>query len=230
MGGHSRGAGEHAPGGHLDEARRQTVFQEYIAHFKKYHLRPGQKNQKNAAEARLKRVAGDRICAFVVWEIGFPRLSEAPATEQRQDRNARLQTDAKCVVDWLSTVARALRERRCMSHYAVARARSGHEHGVSPLTEEQAKDTAEMKMATQRLRKGCKLQGVAGRRQLSAQEQQLLWEYQQGTLQARVDEMRSRREGLALRLGQLVSSEETDASRNTRSAASAVDTVPSRRR
>ena len=71
VGGHSRGAGEHAPGGHLDEARRQTVFQEYIAHFKKYHLRPGQKNQKNAAEARLKRVAGDRICAFVVWEIGF---------------------------------------------------------------------------------------------------------------------------------------------------------------
>ena len=209
--------------------RRQTVFQEYLADFKKHHRYPGQK-AKSAAEARLRSIAGDKMCAFVVWEIGFPQLSEAPATEQRQDSNARLQKDATCVVEWLSTVARALRERCCMSHYAVARARSGHEHGVSPLTEEQAKDTAEMRKAAQRLRMGRSLQGVADRRQLSAQEWQLLWEYEQGMLQARVDEMHKRREGLALRLGQLVPSEETDASRNTRSAASAVDAVPSRTR
>ena len=206
------------------------MFQAYITHFKKHHLGPGQKHAKNAAEARLQRVAGSRICAFVVWEIGFPRLSEAPATEQRQDRNARLQTDAKCVVDWLSTVARALRERRCMSHYAVARERSGHEHRVSPLTEQQAKDTAEMRMAAQRLRMGRSLHRVEDRRQLSAQQWHLLREYEQGTLQARVDEMRKRREGLALRLGQLVPSEETDACRNTRSAACAAGTVPPRTR
>ena len=80
------------------------------------------------------------------------------------------------------------------------------------------------------LRTGRWLHSVADRRQLSAQECHLLQEYEQGRLQARVGEIRKRREGLALRFGQLIPTEQTDACRNTRSAASAAGTAPPRTR
>ena len=74
------------------------------------------------------------------------------------------------------------------------------------------------------------LHWCADQSRLSEEERQLLQDYQQGRLQARVDEIRKRRAGLALRLGQLVSSEQTDACRNTRSAASAAGTASPRTR
>ena len=81
----------------MNADRLQTVFQAYLTHFRKYHW-GSEQNAKSAAEARLAKIAGSRMCAFVVWEIGFPRLSSVPPREQHEDRNARLETDATCVV------------------------------------------------------------------------------------------------------------------------------------
>ena len=188
----------------MNADRRQTVFQAYFTHFRKYHFGPELTNAKSAAEARLAKIAGSRMCAFVVWEIGFPRLSLVPPTEQHEDRNARLETDATCVLAWLSTVAQALREQVDTSVSADVRDRPGHAHGALLLTEQEAERMVDMRRAVQRLRTGRWLHRAAGRWQFSEQQLDLLQEYKHGRLQEQVDEIRGRRARLAQRLGEVV--------------------------
>ena len=188
----------------MNADRLQIVFQAYLTHFRKHHFGPELTNAKSAAEARLAKIAGSRMCAFVVWEIGFPRLSLVPRTEQHEDRNARLETDATCVVAWLSTVARALREQVDMSVSTGARDRPGHAHGALLLTEQEGERTVDMRRAAQRLLTGRWLHRAAGRCEFPAQQLHLLQEYKRGRLQEQVDEICGRRAKVAQRLGEVV--------------------------
>ena len=40
-------------------------------------LRPDQRRNEGAAEARLRRLTGSRLAAFVIWELGAPDVAGA---------------------------------------------------------------------------------------------------------------------------------------------------------
>ena len=184
------------------------MFQRYLAHFKAHHLSPEQRgsNPKSFAEARLRRIAGSRIAAFIVFEIGVPRLTVCLyATEQPAARNKRLHHDASIIMMWLSVVARAVHDHKHMSHYETAHRRAGDRHRVSPLTPDEVVERAALHRAQQRLRQGRWLSRQINATQLLTPEQRALAaDYDSGNLEYQANRIRERRQGLALRLGRLV--------------------------
>ena len=75
---------------------------------------------KSYAEAYLREIAANRIIAFVIWEVGVPRIAcaadqeGAPAAEQRADA---LQEKTIAILDWLDGAARSI--LRYMGHCEV---------------------------------------------------------------------------------------------------------------
>ena len=117
--------------------------------------------------------------------MGVMRAERALATEQREDCDARLQTDAVCALAWLTTAARALRGRVDMAHCAVARGRPGRAHRVLPLAEADVRERADKRKAAERPRTGRPLQRGGDREQHSESRRMLIEEYQSGRLQDR---------------------------------------------
>ena len=195
--------------GYLCPAERQGVFQTYLAHFRVYHFRrvPGKNhNMKSQAEARLRRIAGSRIAAQIIWEIGMPQKPRALATEQpRQERRHVVHEYATFLVHWLAVVAYALKRHKHMSHYDTAVKRSGTVHGESPLTSKEIQERAEYMEAMHRLRRGSRAHAahMAGCR-VTGPDWYLMQEFQSGGLNRVFEDIRRRRGDRALRLGILV--------------------------
>ena len=97
------------------------------------------------------------------WQALRRRTRRRPPTCARAVRDARLQTDAACVLAWLTIAVRALRGHVDMAHYAVARGRPGRVHRVSPPADDDARERADMRRAAERLRTGRLLQRGADR-------------------------------------------------------------------
>ena len=195
--------------GYLSSEQRQGVFQSYLAHFKEKHFRQvkgkGQ-NMKSQAEARLRRMAGSRIAALIIWEIGMPPVPRALATEQRVDeRRESVHAYATLLVHWLTVVANALKGHKSMSHYSTALLRSGTVHGVSPLTPKELKLRAEAVDAMQLWRRGRRAQAaLAQGARVTDQDLDLIHALETGDLDRVIADIRGRRGVQELRLGILV--------------------------
>ena len=195
--------------GYLSPDQRQSVFQRYLAHFKEYHFRRVQgkgQNMKSQAEARLRRMAGSRIAAQIIWEIGMPHVPGALATEQRVEKRRDVVHEyATLLVHWLAVVANALKGHKHMPHYGTAVERSGTVHGESPLNPVELQQRQEYLDAMHRLRRGRRAHAahIAGCR-VTGLDLCLMQDFRSGELRRVIEDIRIRRGDQALRLGILV--------------------------
>jgi len=162
------GKTEYFDGTLLPPAERQTVFQAYLSYFASTGLRPGQaaSRMKSYAEAHLREIAANRMIAFLIWEVGVPRIAPAaeqrdthlqegaPAAEQRADT---LEGNAIAILEWLDGAARSiLRYKQTLKH-KEARRRAGSRRGVAGITPAEQTQRAELRRAKANVRKGRRL-------------------------------------------------------------------------
>ena len=111
-------------------------------------LRPEQQGRKSTyykgcTETKMRRMAGSRFVANVIWEIGLPRLPPF-VTEQRLPSGKELQAfpeTIQSVLEWLDHIAKSLLKHRKTQEYAEAVRKSAVAHGQSGLsaTEQETK-------------------------------------------------------------------------------------------
>ena len=121
---------------------------------------------KSYAEAHLREIAANRLIAFVIWEVGVPRIAPAaeqrdthpqegaPAAEQRADT---LEENTIAILEWLDGAARSIIEYKHTAKYQEAVRSAGPRRGVPGLTEAEQAQRAEMRRAQANVRKGRRL-------------------------------------------------------------------------
>ena len=159
------GETDYCNGTSLPPARRQTVFQAYLNDFASTGPRPGQdaRRMKSYAEAHLQKIAANRMIAFVIWEVGVPRIARAadqrdthpqrgaPAAEQRADT---LQENTIAILEWLDSAARSILQYKHTAKYQEALRRAGSRRGGSGITTAEQAQRAELRRAQANVRKG----------------------------------------------------------------------------
>jgi hypothetical protein len=147
---------------------RQSVFQAYVQHFKRGGLRPAQtrKQPNNYAEAHLRDIAASRHIAFVIFEVGLPKLT--PAAEQRdnhsqqgvcaaEQRTQALEANTIAILEWLDAAARCILAYKDTASLKEAQRRAGTKRGVSGITQVEVAQRAELRSAQSEVRKGQRL-------------------------------------------------------------------------
>jgi hypothetical protein len=159
----------------LTPAQRQTCFQAYLRDFGSTPLLPGQQKSrmKSYAEAHLRDIAANRLIAWVIWEVGVPRIAPAaeqrdthpqegaPAAEQRADP---LEENIIAILGWLDGAARSITQYQQTATYQEAVRRAGPSRGVSGLTQAEQAQRAQLRRAHADVRRGRKLAELWDRR------------------------------------------------------------------
>ncbi len=172
------GQTEYFDGTQLSPERRQTVFQAYLEDFNSTELRPEQKpsRKKSYAEARLRKIAANRIIPFVIWEVGVPRIATAaeqrdtharegaPAAEQRADA---LEANTIAILEWLDGAARSIIEYKNTAAYKESVRVAGPRRGVPGLTAEELAHRADLRRAKFNVRKGRRLAELWDQRRIN---------------------------------------------------------------
>ncbi len=162
------GADEFFDGMHLSTAQRQTVFQAYLSHFASAGLKPGQdhRRMKSYAEAHLKQIAANRMIAFLIWEVGVPKIT--PAAEQRDihlqegalaadERADALEATTMAILNWLDAAARCILFYKQTKEYCEARRRAGPRRGTPGISTEEQAQTVALRKEKANVRKGRRL-------------------------------------------------------------------------
>ena len=162
------GEADYYDGTHLPPARRQTVFQAYLNDFASKGFLPGQdaRRMKSYAEAYLRKIAANRMIAFVIWEVGVPRIARAAdqrdthpqegalAAEQRADT---LQENTIAILEWLDSAAHSILQYKHTAKYQEARRRAGSRRGAPGITTGEQAQRTELRRAKANVRKGIRL-------------------------------------------------------------------------
>ena len=101
---------------------------------------------KSYAEAHLKHIATNGMIAFVIWEVGVPKLT--PAAEQRdshsqqgavaaEQRTDALEADTIAILAWIRGAAECIIAYKNTDNHKEAQRRAGTKHGVSGITPEE---------------------------------------------------------------------------------------------
>ena len=152
----------------LSPTQRQTVFQAYLNDFASTGLRPGQhaRRMKSYAEAHLREIAANKLIAFVIWEVGVPRIAPAaeqrdthpqegaPAAEQRADT---LEENTIAILEWLDGAARSILQYKHTAKYQEAVRSAGSRRGVPGITAAEQEQRAELRRAQANVRQGRRL-------------------------------------------------------------------------
>ena len=181
--------------GHLTTRQRQSVFQAYLSDFRDNRMRANQKWNKSSAEARLNRIAGSRLAAFVIWEIGIPNIQPVPATEQLAEKRDLWKAGTTHILLWLTVVAQAIFKYKEMGDYQEAVRRGGQKKHVSGLTQEELRARACWQKALWRRAHGARLArqyeaGTITYYSMSWYDWSLLQDVWAGRLNAEVDNAR----------------------------------------
>ena len=147
----SVGADRYFNGTYMPPEQRQTVFQAYLQKFASTGLRPGQdrKRMKSYAEAHLRDIAANKMIAFVIWEVGVPKVT--PAAEQNADT---IETDTIAILNWLDAAAICILQYKQTTNYLEALRRAGTSRCTSGITIEEQAQRAELRRAQANVRKG----------------------------------------------------------------------------
>ena len=117
---------------------------------------------KSYAEAHLQKIAANRMIAFVIWEVGVPRIAGAadqrdthprkgaPVAEQRVES---LQENIVAILEWLSSAARSIVQYKQIADYQEAQRRAGSSRGACGITKAEQAQMAELQGAQANVRK-----------------------------------------------------------------------------
>ena len=172
--------------------QRQRAFQYYLQWFAENEARPGQKNLKSAAEARLNKLCGSRHVMQAIWEIGLPKIlgraTEQPDVDPTPERLLEIKDDATKILQWLDDLAYAIENYRRTQAYCNQVAKSGSKRGQSGLSAQEELERQEFRQAKTNLREGARLGRLWAEKrskcdELKPQQWKLLEDHWNGALQ-----------------------------------------------
>ena len=172
--------------------QRQRAFQYYLQWFAENEARPGQKNLKSAAEARLNKLCGSRHVMQAIWEIGLPKIlgraTEQPDVDPTPERLLEIKDDATKILQWLDDLAYAIENYRRTKAYCNQVAKSGSKRGESGLSAQEELERQEFRQAKTNLREGARLGRLWAEKrikcdELKPQQWKLLEDHWNGALQ-----------------------------------------------
>ena len=172
--------------------QRQQAFQYYLHWFAENEARPGQKNLKSAAEARLNKLCGSRHVMQAIWEIGLPKIlgraTEQPDVDPTPERLLEIKDDATKILQWLDDLAYAIENYRRTKEYCNQVAKSGSKRGESGLSAQEELERQEFRQAKTNLREGARLGRLWAEKrikcdELKPQQWKLLEDHWNGALQ-----------------------------------------------
>ena len=172
--------------------QRQRAFQYYLQWFAENEARPGQKNLKSAAEARLNKLCGSRHVMQAIWEIGLPKIlgraTEQPDVDPTPERLLEIKDDATKILQWLDDLAYAIENYRRTKAYCNQVAKSGSKRGESGLSAQEEWETQEFRQAKTNLQEGVRLGRLWAEKrikcdELKPQQWKLLEDHWNGALQ-----------------------------------------------
>ena len=172
--------------------QRQRAFQYYLQWFAENEARPGQKNLKSAAEARLNKLCGSRHVMQAIWEIGLPKIlgraTEQPDVDPTPERLLEIKDDATKILQWLDDLAYAIENYRRTKAYCNQVAKSGSKRGESGLSAQEERERQELRQAKTNLQEGVRLGRLWAEKrikcdELKPQQWKLLEDHWNGALQ-----------------------------------------------
>ena len=172
--------------------QRQRAFQYYLQWFAENEARPGQKNLKSAAEARLNKLCGSRHVMQAIWEIGLPKIlgraTEQPDVDPTPERLLEIKDDATKILQWLDDLANAIENYRETKEYCNQVAKSGSKRGESGLSAQEERERQEFRQAKTNLQEGVRLGRLWAEKrikcdELKPQQWKLLEDHWNGALQ-----------------------------------------------
>ena len=172
--------------------QRQQAFQYYLQWFAEKEARPGQKNLKSAAEARLNKLCGSRHVMQAIWEIGLPKIlgraTEQPDVDPTPERLLEIKDDATKILQSPDDLAYAIENYGRTKEYCNQVAKSGSKRGESGLSAQEELERQEFCQAKTNLREGARLGRLWAEKrikcdELKPQQWKLLEDHWNGALQ-----------------------------------------------